>query len=189
MSAKTQGTLFKEPSLSFSEAINDFLVFVAIEKGLSNNYQLLSRRLLSKLSAWCQAQGITKPKQVRIEDLTNYLHQLKTGGLAPASLKQEVAALKGFYGFLRSRYGMKRDPAELLRTPKVRNPLPRTLNQAEMNRLLAIELSQHRRLFKDRRYPYWFCQYKTPDGRMVRRTTGQTDREKAWEASKSLRLL
>jgi hypothetical protein len=144
----------------------------------------LNERLLNKFSAWCQAQEIPKPQQVRLDNLTSYLRQLKTSGLAPASLKQEVAALKGFYGFLRSRYGMKRDPAELLRTPKVRNPLPRTLNQVEMNRLLATELSQHRRLFKDRRYPYWFCQYKTPDGHMVCRTTGQTDREKAWEISK-----
>lgn len=54
-----------------------------------------------------------------------------------------------------------------------------------MDRLLAIELSQHRRLFKDRRSPYWFCQYKTPDGRRVLRTTGQTDRAKAWEESKA----
>lgn len=118
MSVKTRSA----GRLSFSEAIDSFLLYLAVEKGLSDNYQLLSRRLLGKLSAWCQAQGITKPQQVRLDDLTTYLHQLKTGGLAPASLKQEVVALKGFYGFLRSRYGMKRDPAELLRTPKVRSP-------------------------------------------------------------------
>jgi integrase/recombinase XerD len=169
--------------LSFSDAIDSFLVFLAVERGLSENYQLLSRRLLHKLSAWCEAQGILNPQKVRIEDLTAYLHQLKSGGLVAASLKQEIAAMKGFYRFLKSRYGLKRDPADLLRTPKVRNHLPRILNQEEVNRLLAIELSQHRRLFKSGRQ--WHCQFRTPGGRRVIRSTGQTDKTKAWVVTKS----
>jgi integrase/recombinase XerD len=169
--------------LSFSDAIDSFLVFLAVERGLSENYQLLSRRLLHKLSAWCEAQGILNPQKVRLEDLTTYLHHLKSGGLVAASLKQEIAAMKGFYRFLKSRYGLKRDPADLLRTPKVRNPLPRILNQEEVNRLLSIELSQHRRLFKSGRH--WQCQFRTPDGRRVIRSTGKTDKAEAWEVSKS----
>jgi hypothetical protein len=130
-----------------------------------------------------RAQGILNPQKVRLEDLTTYLHHLKSGGLVAASLKQEIAAMKGFYRFLKSRYGLKRDPAEILRTPKVRNPLPRTLTQEEVNRLLAIELSEHRRLFKSGRP--WHCKFRTPEGRMVTRSTGQTGKTKAWEVSKS----
>jgi integrase len=89
--------------------------------------------------------------------------------LAPASLRIVIIAIRQFYHFLCIRYRLKRDPAELLRTPKVKNRLPRTLNQAEMSRLLANELSQNRRLFKDGHSPYWQCQYTAPNGRHVQK--------------------
>jgi integrase/recombinase XerD len=130
--------------LTFGEAVDSFLIYLAIERGHSENYQLLNRRLLGKLLTWLQAQGASDPSMVQRDHLTDYLHNLKLRGLVPASLKQEIAAMKGFFRFLRSRYGLKPDPAEVLRTPKVRNPLPRTLNQVEMNRLLGVKLSQQR---------------------------------------------
>jgi site-specific recombinase XerD len=186
MSAKTRCAPSMQRSLSFSEAIDSFILYLAVERGLSENYELLNRRLLHKLSVWCQTQGILDPKKVHPDHLTDYLYQLRKRGLVAASLKQEMAAMKGFYRFLKSRYGLQRDPAELLRTPKVKSPLPRTLNQLEMNRLLAVELSQHRRLFKTKDSPYWHCQFRTPDGRMVRHSTRETDEAKAWEVSKGL---
>jgi len=171
--------------MTFTEAIESFLVYLAIERGHSENYQLLNRRLLGKLSSWLQAQGVPEPGRVQRDHLTDYLYSLKQRGLVAASLKQEVAVMKGFFRFLRSRCGLRPDPAEILRTPKVRNPLPRHLNQEEMGRLLAIELSQHRRLFKDRRSPYWSCQYRAPDGRLVRRSTGRKCKSEAWEVSRT----
>jgi site-specific recombinase XerD len=171
--------------VSFTEAIDEFLTYLAIERGHSENYQILNRRLLGRLSTWLQAQGTSDPRKVQRDQLTDYLYQLKTRGLAAASLKQEVAVMKGFYRFLHSRYGA-RDPAEILRTPKVKSPLPHALNQLEMNRMMSVPLTQHRWLFKDRRWPtYWRCRYRTSDGRYVVRSTRQTDKEKAWEVSES----
>ena len=43
--------------MSFSEAIDEFLTYLAIERGHSENYQLLNRRLLGKLASWLPAQG------------------------------------------------------------------------------------------------------------------------------------
>jgi site-specific recombinase XerD len=171
--------------LTFGDAVDSFLIYLAVERGLSENYQLLNRRLLRKLSTCLQAQGLSDPREVQRDQLTDYLYQLKTRGLAAASLKQEVAVMKGFYRFLHSRYGA-RDPAEILRTPKVKSPLPHALNQLEMNRMMSVPLTQHRWLFKNRRWPtYWHCRYRTSEGRYVVRSTRQTDKEKAWEVSEN----
>src|SRR5258708_20671085 len=105
-------------SLSFAEAIDSFLLYLAVEKGLSDNYQLLSRRLLGRLSTWLQAQGLSDPREVQRDHLTDYLYNSKLRGLVAASLKQEVAVIKSFFRFLRSRYGLRPDPAALFRTPK-----------------------------------------------------------------------
>jgi site-specific recombinase XerD len=186
MSSKTRGAPFSGPRLSFREAIDDFLVFVAVEKGLSENYQLSNRRSLQELALWCQGRGFQDPRTVQTDDLTGYLRHIKERGLAPASMRLAIIAMRLFYGFLKSRHGLKRDPAAVLRTPKVRNPLPHTLNQVEMNRMMSVPLTQYRRLFKDRRWPtYWRCRYRTSDGRYMVRSTRQTDKEKAWEVSES----
>ena len=66
---ETRGILFKGPSLSFSDAIDDFLVFVAVEKGLSNNYVLSNRRSLQELAAWCQGRSFQDPRTVQTDDL------------------------------------------------------------------------------------------------------------------------
>jgi integrase/recombinase XerD len=186
MNAKTRRTPSIERSLSFSEAIDSFVLYLAVEKGLSANYQLSNRRSLQELAAWCDARGLADPRSVQTTELSDYLSSLKNRGLAPASLRIVVVAIRLFYRFLRSRYGLKRDPAELLRTPKVTNRLPRTLNQVEMNRLLANELSQQRLLFKDGHSPYWQCRYTAPNGRRVQRSTGQTDKTKALEAAERI---
>jgi site-specific recombinase XerD len=196
MSAKTQGALFKGPSLSFSYAIDDFLTFVAIEKGLSDNYQLSNRRSLQELAAWCQERGFQDPRAVQTDDLTAYLSYLKTRprrapgrdpqkpSLSDSSMRLAIIAIRLFYGFLRSRHGLKRDPAGVLRTPKLKSPLPRTLNQLEAKNFLSVPLSQHRRLFQTKDSPFWQCAYTAPDGTYVRKSTGQTDYAKALEVSR-----
>jgi integrase/recombinase XerD len=157
MNTKTRCPLSLQRILSFGEAIDSFILYLAVEKGLSANYQLSNRRSLAELATWCLANGISDPGSVRIENLTDYLSALKARGLAPASLRIAIIAIRLFYRFLCIRYRLKRDPAELLRTPKAENRLPRTLNQEEMRRLLAVKLSQRRRLsavdLSERRYP------------------------------------
>jgi integrase/recombinase XerD len=172
--------------LSFSEAIASFVLYLATEKGLSFNYQLSNRRSLQELAAWCDARGLPDPGSVQTADLTDYLGSIKNRGLAPASLRIAIVAIRVFFRFLRIRYNLKRDPAELLRTPKIANRLPRTLNQVEMNRLLGNELSQHRRLFMNEHSPYWLCRYTDLNGQQVQKSTGQTERAKALEVSERI---
>jgi site-specific recombinase XerD len=195
MSAKTRGPLFKGPSLEWGYAIDDYLGFVAIEKGLSNNYQLSNRCSLQELAAWCQGRGFQDPRTVQTDDLTAYLSYLKTRPrrapgrdpqklyLSDSSMRIAIIAIREFYRFLKSRHGLKRDPAGVLRTPKVKNSLPHTLNQMEAKSFLAVPLSQHRRLFKAKDSQYWQCKYTAPDGRLVQKSTRETNKTKAWEVS------
>jgi site-specific recombinase XerD len=96
----------KTRSLPFGEAIDSFVLYLAVEKGLSNNYQLSNRRSLQELAEWCAAEGLPDPRSVQTADLTNYLGTLKARGLAPASLRIVIIAIRLFYCFLcRRSYG------------------------------------------------------------------------------------
>ena len=70
-------------------------------------------------------------------DLEAFARQLTTGGLAPRSVARAVACVRGFYRFLLLEKRITRDPAEDLRSPRAWPALPKYLDLAQVDRLLA----------------------------------------------------
>ena len=115
-------------------------MFLATERGLSKNYQLLVRRNLEKFSNW-----LTNVKQldsITTDDLSEYLSKRKKEGLAASSIRQNVVSLKIFFRFLCNHKILSEDIAEELFSPKPEHLLPKTINQKDVIRLLeSIETS------------------------------------------------
>lgn len=127
--------------VDFAEAIDGFILFLATERGLSENYQLLTKRSLEKFADWAAKQkGLSSPGEVELGLLSEYLATEKERGLAAGSMKIVVVALKIFFRFLKMRLLNDRDPAELLPLPRLTQFLPETLNQQQVNHLLEINL-------------------------------------------------
>ncbi len=113
------------------------LLHLATERGLSTNYQLSTRHSLESFSAWLKKScGTEVASGVCPEQLTQYLADRKSQGLAAASLKLEAVALRIFFRFLAARSYISEDPAQFLVTPKIEQYLPETLNLSAMERLL-----------------------------------------------------
>jgi integrase/recombinase XerD len=117
--------------------IEDFVIFLATERGLSENYQLSTRRSLETFAGWMTAQQIPDAAAVDQSHLSDYLSHRKRAGLAAASIKAEAIALRIFFRFLVARKMIARDPAEFLTTPRIERYLPDTLNLPDIERLLA----------------------------------------------------
>lgn len=127
--------------MDFQSAIDQFLLYLATERGLSENYQLSTRRSLEEFANWAaKRKELTEPGQVQSAHLSDYLAHEKERGLAPASLKLIVVALKVFFRFLKMRGLIERDPAELLSLPRMIRYLPETLNINQVNQLLQVNL-------------------------------------------------
>ena len=127
--------------MDFQSAIDQFLLYLATERGLSENYQLSTRRSLEEFADWAaKKKELTEPCQVESAPLSDYLAHEKERGLAPASLKLIVVALKVFFRFLKMRGLIERDPAELLSLPRMIRYLPETLNINQVNQLLQVNL-------------------------------------------------
>jgi integrase/recombinase XerD len=127
--------------IDFAEAIDCFILYLATERGLSENYQLLTKRSLEKFADWARtAKRSASPREVELSSLTEYLGTEKERGLAPGSMKLVVVALKIFFRFLKMRLMIDRDPAELLPLPRLARFLPETLNQPQVNHLLEVSL-------------------------------------------------
>ncbi|MBA2585759.1 MAG: site-specific tyrosine recombinase XerD [Chthoniobacterales bacterium] len=126
------------------QEIDAFIRFLAIERGLSDNYQLSTRRSLTEFASWCSAaRQITEPRAVTQPLISDYLAHRKRGGLAASSIKLIVVALKIFFRYLAGQGGLERDPTETLTLPRIERYLPETLNELQVEQLIeSIEVSQ-----------------------------------------------
>ncbi|MEI6350899.1 MAG: site-specific tyrosine recombinase/integron integrase [Verrucomicrobiota bacterium] len=119
------------------EAIDSFILYLATERGLSDNYQLSTRQSLDGFAEWLvHGPKITAPGEVTFAHITDYLAFRKKGGAAAASIKLIVVAVKIFFRFLHIRHKVTRDVAEVLSLPRIERYLPETLNELQVEGLL-----------------------------------------------------
>ncbi len=119
------------------QAIDSFIRFLAVERGLSENYQLSTQRSLSEFAQWCAAKKeIESPRAVTLPVISEYLADRKRAGLAASSIKLIVVAIKIFFRFLAGRDAVERDPSEALALPRIERYLPETLNELQVDQLL-----------------------------------------------------
>jgi integrase/recombinase XerD len=119
------------------DSIDAFIRFLAIERGLSENYQLSTQRSLTEFAQWCAAKKkITHLRGVTLPVMSEYLADRKRAGLAASSIKLVVVALKIFCRFLVSKGIIERDPAEPLSLPRIERYLPETLNELQVEQFL-----------------------------------------------------
>ena len=80
--------------LKCSDAIEQHMLYLATERGLSESYQLSTRRVLEDFAQWINAsEGLFSPRYIRRVHLVDYLVIQKARGLAPSSMKAIVVAL------------------------------------------------------------------------------------------------
>lgn len=118
--------------------IERFLRYLAVEKGLSDNYQLSVRRALDHLSEWLENErGVTEPGQVTLDHLTAYLaHRRLDDRVASSSLRVNLIGIKIFFRYLAGKGKVSEDVAEGIDSPKVEKYLPETLNELSVKKLL-----------------------------------------------------
>lgn len=75
--------------------------------------------------------------EVTTDEMTAYLLERRAGGLANASVRLVVIALKIFFRWLAGRRHVGGDPAALLMAPRLDATLPETLTEEEIGHLLA----------------------------------------------------
>jgi len=119
------------------EEIETFIRYLAVERGLSENYQLSTERSLGEFARWCaERKQITRAQGVGLPLISEYLAERKRGGLSASSIKLIVVALKIFFRFAGARGWVTKDPTDSLVLPRIERYLPETLNELQIEQLL-----------------------------------------------------
>ncbi|MAB60962.1 MAG: tyrosine recombinase [Verrucomicrobiales bacterium] len=119
------------------KSIEQFIMFLATERGLSINYQLLVRRNLEKFANWTIKQkNVLELNNITTHEISKYLQTRKKDGLAPSSIRQHIVSIKIFFRFLSKKKIISEDVAEGLFAPRPEALLPKTINEKEVEKLL-----------------------------------------------------
>ncbi len=119
------------------EAIQDFVIYLRDVKKTSKNTEISYQRDLMQLEEYLRAQGISEPDKVTKTSLNSYILYMERNGKATTTISRELAAIKAFFHYQFKEGRIKRDPAELLKAPKVEKKAPVILTVEEVQSLLA----------------------------------------------------
>ena len=116
----------KAPS-AIDSAIASFLHAQAHGRRLSPHTILAYGRDLAQLQAFLKKRGVTEFEKIDLKLLRAFLAELAEV-VQSASIGRKIAALRGLYRHLEKTGVISKNPASLLRSPKVRRKLPVVLN-------------------------------------------------------------
>lgn len=131
------------------DLIREYLAYLRVEKGLSQNSLESYARDLKRLAACADAKGVALAELTR-KDLREWIAQLSREGLSPATVSRAVSAARGLFRFLMLDGHMKKHPAEDLDAPQRMASLPQFLTEEEIEQLFAAPDTQTGEGLRDR---------------------------------------
>jgi site-specific recombinase XerD len=114
--------------------VEEFLTWLAVERGRSINTLTAYRRDLHGYVRWLTAAGRTL-ETVAEPDIEQYVATLRADGRAPASVARALVAVRTLHRFLADE-GAGADPAADVAPPRVPAGLPKPLDEADVVSLL-----------------------------------------------------
>ena len=122
-------------STPLSNGAEEYLSWLAVERGRAHNTLVSYRRDLHGWEEWGRTEGVD-PLMAGPGDLERYLSTLRANGRGPASMARTITALRGLYRFLVDEGSLRIDPTIDLASPRLPQRLPKALDEDQTLRLL-----------------------------------------------------
>jgi len=126
----------KLSSLPLGHNVKDFLDYLKIEAGLSENTVLGYGRDLKEFLKFCKSNKIYRPQQIQPGLIHNYLQVLSKNEKCESSVKRCLVAIKMFLRFGKLTGFVKDDITSVLEGPKLWQRLPVICSKQQVVKLL-----------------------------------------------------
>nr|WP_281646033.1 site-specific tyrosine recombinase XerD [Parendozoicomonas sp. Alg238-R29] len=120
---------------NISHEVADYLDFLWLEKGLSDNSRQAYRRDLVQLSSWLKKNDITLLDLSR-DQLQNFLVWRAGQGYSARSTARLLSSVRGLYGWLQRNERISSNPTQLIVSPSHGRSLPKILSEDDVDSLL-----------------------------------------------------
>jgi integrase/recombinase XerD len=130
---KKSAHFFEQTDQVLPESAQDFLFFIASEKGLSSHTVSAYKRDLHLFLSFLKAKAL---QEIAQEDLVDFLLFLKHKKYQDSSIARTLMALRAFFRFLKNEGKIPHNPAFYLEHPKLWQLVPELLTLTEVESLL-----------------------------------------------------
>ena len=120
-----------EPPAVLGAAVDGFLAFSSVERGLAPKTIEVYARELGRFAGYLAGRGVRRPERIRREHVTGFLAHLEQRGLGGRSRARALVAVRRFLRHVGAAGGLEGDPTEGVITPRFGRPLPRVLRSDE----------------------------------------------------------
>ena len=120
------------------QIIGEYLEYLELEKGLSQNTLDAYRRDLENFSDVLKVEDIQSVDRLMIN---SYVRTLRENKFAPTSIIRKVASLRGFFKWASSVGILEKNPALTLEQPKVPQRLPKVITVKDIEDMLHNNLT------------------------------------------------
>lgn len=117
-------------------SVEDFLLYLRMEKGLSENTLQAYLNDLNRFLEYIEQLNIGSLGFVKIDHISGYIAHLSKG-MSKRSVARNISSLRSFFKFLRSRGRIPQNPTRLLESPRLPKHIPETMSLEEVTALLA----------------------------------------------------
>lgn len=125
----------------FLERIEDFIVYLRIDKKYSENTIEAYHHDLMRYYKYVNEVEHKDFSTIKKKEIKNYLNYLNDSGLDQRTVSRNISSIRSFYKFLLIEKYIKTNPSDLLELPKRKKTLPKVLSMEEIDRLLDIPLT------------------------------------------------
>lgn len=136
--------------MELSRAREEYLDYLAVERGSSPNTLTAYGRDLGRYVTWLAERGVTRPEGVTRELVEGHVRALAETGLAPSSVERAASAIKGFHRFMVADDLAQSSPAADLPLPAKPSRLPDVISREQAAALLDQPFPQTPRGLRDR---------------------------------------
>ncbi len=119
-----------------SEPSEEFLSWLAVERGRAANTVLAYRRDLGTYEAWLGERGVAL-WDVTDADVEAYIAFLRASGRRPTSVARALSAVRSLHRFLVDEGAAAADPAGDVASPRVPQGIPKALSEDDVLALLS----------------------------------------------------
>ena len=121
-------------------SIEQFLAYLASERGKSANTTAAYRTDLDQLCTYLREQGVVAWPLVAHEQVLGFLIFLRERCYATSTVARRTAAMKSFFSYLVSQHLIDADPTERIDSPKVDRFPPKFISPQQVDDLLELPL-------------------------------------------------
>ena len=129
-------------SAAMRDAVEDFVHYLTVERGVSPNTLAAYRNDLTQLVEFVSSRnghsrGIRTWADVSDQTISEYVLHLHDLGYSQSTRARKIASSKSLFGFLVMEDVVKANPTANLSSPRTGRSLPKALTEEEIERLLS----------------------------------------------------